>query len=165
MIHRYWHDDSAANVTWTKANLPEEIIYVLDSDKTPIPLEYKYKHEANLVRWHLLRMYGGWWLDCDVKINGELPKLDIPALALHYGTNTPCPSIIFMPKANHPLALAMCEAIPAKVCGDINSSIASGGMVLGRVVKDFDYHGLTVARRHDGSGFDPEALFDYSIGK
>ena len=88
MIHRYWTGDTqppaepwlAAVITnlhgaevlrdWTDDTLPADLLARLDAD----PLGHDPNHRSNIVRWSLLDLHGGTWLDHDL-----IPLRPLPA--------------------------------------------------------------------------------------
>lgn len=85
MIHRYWDDPDTTPAhsawttkvitnlhpehelhDWTRDDLPDKLLTLLDELDVNVRHEDIPRHHANIVRWWLLREYGGIWLDHDI---------------------------------------------------------------------------------------------------
>jgi hypothetical protein len=86
-IHRYWTGDALPPVTsqlagriidrytnntpglfmdWTDNMLPDEIMDLVTAHDSDVPETQRAKHRSNIVRYALLRQFGGIWLDHDL---------------------------------------------------------------------------------------------------
>ncbi len=83
MIHRWWSGPNPpAENHWTDDTLPAEITSWVDTHAWKCS---DVRHRSNLVRWALLNMFGGIWLDCDTHIIADPPIYVRPTVAITSG--------------------------------------------------------------------------------
>ena len=92
-VHRYWtggppppHSDAFGYVSartlggrlvdWSDETLPREWVAYLDALSDQVHPEDVPRHRANILRWVLMRRYGGVWLDHDVVIYRSPPEVE-----------------------------------------------------------------------------------------
>jgi len=156
MLHRYWTGASLPDTEpwvgwviekmhpdlmlhdWTDDHLSDEIVGWLDGAAVQVKEEDRPRHRANMVRWWLLREYGGIWLDYDI-----IPLAPLPVDRRMCATPGSLPSscVIGLPAPNDPLADKMLTAIQgAGPQSDRPSVEVSGDKQLMRVAQHEGLH-------------------------
>jgi hypothetical protein len=130
VIHRYWTGPGEPEVQpldgqriWHDDDLPAEI----DAWITPqqVAATDQARHRSNGVRWWLLAVHGGMWLDHDVTVH------DTPPAGEWVGAvgSDACAAAIRLP-AGHPLAWAMLDHIALQPPSDRRAPAVSGRVPL-----------------------------------
>jgi hypothetical protein len=111
--------------------LPSEIAAALAEADFYVPAGVeRRRHRANLVRWHLLRTYGGVWADHDVIPLANLLRLARPFIAAH-ADGSVCTCILGMERGD-PWATEALDAIEAAGASN-RSTYASGDHLMEHV--------------------------------
>lgn len=186
LVHRYWSGPtepgaaSARNLEalrsyhgrlsvqdWTDATLPAEVRELADglADRAMPEPRQALRHRANVVRYALLRRFGGWWADHDLTPLRPFHTLPTPATAGH---GTRCTCWLAFP-ADHPRLTEALQAIAGLGPGDRPSVVASGELLLDRLAWP-DSEVARVQLPHDGlgrpiAGAEPWAVHAYQGGR
>lgn len=116
MIHRYWngpkwHGSSFTGSVlrklhpdievkeWGDEHLPDDVLNLIDETLCFVVPSDAGVHRSHVVRWWVLREYGGWWVDHDVIPLQSFETLPLLATAAHRGGSR-CPSWMAFPKGH-----------------------------------------------------------------
>jgi hypothetical protein len=157
VIHRYWTGDAPAPCIsvlgaqyaapfavirdWTDDTLPDDIKTAVDKVTDYVPEDQRARHRGNVVRLHLLRRFGGLWLDHDV-ILLSIPSQQAPWLA--WAGSSLCSAIMCFDPGDRRLDKAISSIAPAESSVD-----ASGERMLSRLWlgdEGITYHHLAYDR-------------------
>lgn len=114
MIHQYWSGpDRPAPMEraqqWSPATVPPEWLRLVEqTSHLVVPVDHR-RHEANVIRLHLLYTHGGMWADYDLRFIGPITELPSPATASHQ-PGVRCNCWMAFP-AGHPALLQALTAI------------------------------------------------------
>jgi len=156
-IHRYWTGDAplpcisalgaqyaapfAVIRDWTDETLPPDIKDAIDAVTDYVPEEQRARHRGNVARLHLLRRFGGLWLDHDV-ILLSIPSQQAPWTA--WAGSSLCSAIMCFDPDDLRLGKAISAIAPAE-----SSIDASGERMLSRLwasAPEITYHHLAYDR-------------------